>query len=260
MIRVVPLYWLLTLVMIFGAISPLGLFGSTQVHLDTAVKSLFFIPHYSKSWPEHIWPILVPGWTLNYEMFFYAVFAGSLLIKQSIRVFALASAFAALVGGGLFLNPTENPLVQTYTNPILLEFVFGALIAKFWLSGHLKLSAISSFCFFLFGAVLLVAAPLDGLGRVFGAVLMVAGVLNLWEFRISVAHALGDASYSIYLIHVFTLGVVRLLWIKVFPGPLNVVGGWGYMLTSLVVCAAVGWVCYYWIEHPITQSLHSRFS
>ncbi len=148
MIRVVPLYWLLTLVMIFGAISPLGLFGSTQVHLDTAVKSLFFIPHYSKSWPEHIWPILVPGWTLNYEMFFYAVFAGSLLIKQSIRVFALASAFAALVGGGLFLNPTENPLVQTYTNPILLEFVFGALIAKFWLSGHLKLSAISSFCFF----------------------------------------------------------------------------------------------------------------
>ncbi|MBK9440000.1 MAG: hypothetical protein IPN53_01320 [Comamonadaceae bacterium] len=37
------------------------------------MQSLLFIPHYSASFPGLVWPLLVPGWTLNYEMCFYAV-------------------------------------------------------------------------------------------------------------------------------------------------------------------------------------------
>jgi len=35
---------------------------------------MLFVPHYSPQFPGEIWPLLIPGWTLNFEMFFYAVF------------------------------------------------------------------------------------------------------------------------------------------------------------------------------------------
>lgn len=256
LVRVAPLYWLLTLLMIAGAIGPGNFFKSTQVHLDTAINSLLFIPHYSRNLPGQVWPILVPGWTLNYEMFFYALFAASLLIKPATRLRALAAGFAALVLLGYLVGPFENPLALTYTNPILLEFVFGAVIAKYWLSGHLNMPTSVSWIIFGSGALLLVL--LDGVGNGLGAILLVLGVLNLRGWRSRSLHELGDGSYSIYLTHPFTLGVVRLFWLKAFPEPLTPLRGLLYMLLSLAVCALVGWLSYRWIERPMTKFLHAR--
>lgn len=55
-IRVAPLYWLLTGIMIFDALlGPTNLSKGTQVHLDKAIKSLLLIHHYLRSLPDQIW-------------------------------------------------------------------------------------------------------------------------------------------------------------------------------------------------------------
>jgi len=258
-IRVAPMYWLLTLLMIAGAIFAPDLFKTTQVHPDIVIKSLLFIPHYSKSSPTEIWPILVPGWTLNYEMFFYAVFAISLLIKPSSRIQVLALSFATLVTAGYLFGPLDNPLAVTYTIPILMEFIFGAVIAKLWVSGRLNMQTSASFFFFVCGIFLLVMENrFDELGHGLGSILLVVGALNLKKWRSAVLHGLGNGSYSIYLTHLFTLGLVRFLWMKAFPAPITPFSGLSFMLLSLIVCAMVGWFFYHWIEYPMTKSLHAR--
>src|SRR5262249_10848440 len=76
-IRIVPLYWLATFCMIaitlFG-FAPSGLHGWDGKDL---VTSMFFLPNIRNDGvPE---PILSPGWTLIYEMFFYFLFGLTLL-------------------------------------------------------------------------------------------------------------------------------------------------------------------------------------
>lgn len=83
--RIVPLYWLATLSMVGLAVVAPALFKTLKWDAATLTESLLFIPHYSLSFPGDIKPLLVPGWSLHYEMFFYVLFAGALLCKREYR-------------------------------------------------------------------------------------------------------------------------------------------------------------------------------
>ncbi len=77
LIRIVPLYWAFTTLMV-GVLVVMGdQLRSTQFDLWNVVSSYFFIP--SERPDGRIAPVLSLGWTLNYEMFFYAIFAAGLL-------------------------------------------------------------------------------------------------------------------------------------------------------------------------------------
>jgi len=73
--RIAPVYWIATGIMVAGALA--SLFPNLKLTLGPVLGSLFFIPHHSPS-NGQVWSVLVQGWTLNYEIFFYMVFAGSL--------------------------------------------------------------------------------------------------------------------------------------------------------------------------------------
>jgi exopolysaccharide production protein ExoZ len=66
--------------------------------------------------------------------------------------------------------------------------------------------------------------------------------------------ALGDASYSIYLTHIFTLGALRLLWGHFIPKP-TLASSIAWMAVALVGSALAGWICFRLIERPMTQGL-----
>ena len=85
-IRVVPLYWLATLAWIAYKVFEHSFQG---VYPAAIAKSLLFIPYSSPGFPRGVWPILANGWTLNYEMFFYALFALSLAAPARVRLAAL---------------------------------------------------------------------------------------------------------------------------------------------------------------------------
>ncbi|BCH23902.1 acyltransferase family protein [Mesorhizobium sp. L-8-3] len=211
-LRIAPLYWLVTMVMVAGALA--GLFPRVRLTLDHVLASLLFIPHRSPSNGE-LWPLLVQGWTLNLEMFFYLIFGLVLLLPRSRRFTALAGALLILVAAGLVLVPSD-PVLFTYTRPIMLEFLCGAALGRLWLTRRLPGR------FFGGAAVLAASAGFAWLAVypgmihefLFGlfAVLLVTGVLTLEKGgavrRFPLLNYLGDSSYSIYLWHALAVSVV----------------------------------------------------
>lgn len=212
-VRVVPLYWTLTLLMVIGVVVAPHLFRTTSAEPWHVVLSLLFIPHQSPSFPDTLWPVMVPGWTLNYEMFFYACFALTLG-----RLWWLVTAFVGLFLIGLLAQP-QGGLAHFYTSYLILEFVAGALLARAWYA---------------------IGAPVPAWAR--------------WKSRLWLA--LGDASYSIYLTHLFTLGVLRVVWGRFAPE--NGASAIAFVLVSLATCSAVGWLTYRLLEVPLLNRLNAK--
>ena len=248
--RIVPIYWAATGVMVAGALA--GLFPNLKLTPGHVLGSLFFVPHRSPSSGE-IWPVLVQGWTLNYEMFFYAVFAGMLFLPSKARLAALTATFVLLAALGLLVGGS-NPFVLTYTNTIILEFLLGALIAKLWLVGRmpppgigLGLIAIALLGFAFVGTTFIGFGPL-----VFGplATALVVGMLAL-EKAGTLRHIrsltyLGDGSYSIYLWHTLAISVVVKL-----AGALSIPFQAAFAL-AVLAGTIVGVACYEILEKPLT--------
>lgn len=208
--RVVPLYWAATLLIILAAIFAPSAFKALKYDATSILKSLFFVPYESLARPGEIFPLLVPGWSLNYEMFFYVIFALLLLVGRNRRVPLMVGSLLVLVAAGRIWHPSTAPL-QVYTDPRLLEFAAGMILGRLWVSKE--------------------HARRDG-GH---PVLM----------------ALGDASYSIYLSHLFTLGALRVVWVRLVPEA-TLGSSIALMAVSLTVSALAGWICFRLVERPIS--------
>lgn len=263
--RVAPPYWILTLLMVAVASAIPSLFRTLIVTPTTLVQSLLFIPHFSASFPNKVYPLLVPGWTLDMEMFFYSMFAISLFLQERQRLATLAVTVVALAATGLFFGPFGSAVAKTYTSPLLLEFAAGAIIGRWWIGGKMRLPVAASLLLMIGGAVLMVVREGDPPYRftqVIAASFIVVGALNSrfhnWDNR--VLRELGDSSYSLYLSHVFTLGVLRVGWTKILPVTSTLSGAVAFMIISLVVCAIVGVLMYHWLEVPLSRVLKRRAS
>ena len=84
--RIVPLYWILTLGVFILAIFVPDILNNTTANIEHLFKSLFFIP-FDKNGTGHF-PILFLGWTLNFEVIFYFLFALSLVFFQKNKMIA----------------------------------------------------------------------------------------------------------------------------------------------------------------------------
>ena len=123
--RIVPLYWLLT-----SAQLALVLFAAMRgVQSPPALRdilfSYLFIP-YGFTGLAFV-PILAVGWTLDYEMFFYALFALALLLPKRAGMWALVALLAGLVALGQWASVPPAPLAALI-QPIVLLFAFGILL------------------------------------------------------------------------------------------------------------------------------------
>jgi exopolysaccharide production protein ExoZ len=263
-IRVVPLYWILTLLMSALWTFRPDIFKTLNVSFVNLFQSLFFIPHYSSSFPDRVWPLLVPGWTLNYEMFFYAVFALLLYLPARYRQLALTTVFVFIVSTFYLWGPFHGAALNIYTSPLLLEFLAGAWIARAWVNKKLQFSISLSLFLMVLGLVMLVVRDIPLLGvytHILGAILVVLGSLNIQlKGRKSFLLAnLGNSSYSLYLTHIFTLGVFGLLWRKLTLDSASTPLAICFALTSLVGCILVGWITYKYVEAPLTRKLNKAF-
>lgn len=254
--RIVPLYWMATAVMVAGGLA--GLFPNMKLTVFHVFGSFAFIPHVSPS-DGGTWPVLVQGWTLNYEMFFYLLFAATLFLPTAKRFLALAAVFGALVCIGLALQP-EGAVARTYTSPLMAEFLIGAAIGKLWLAKRMPaatlgipLIAASVAGFALVGAGYLPFEPVT-LGPFSG--LLLVGVLAL-EKAGRVRHMrapayLGDASYSIYLWHTIAISVIvkasGILGLPALPA----------FVLSLIAGTVAGLVCHELLEKPIAVWFKAR--
>jgi exopolysaccharide production protein ExoZ len=232
----------------------------TASHL---LQSLLFVPHLDPN--REPAPVIAPGWTLNYEVFFYLLFAVALTpLARARRAVLVSLALISLVLVGLKFS-AAGALAQAYTDPILLEFVGGIWLGVAWTtrrlpgpfaSGLLLGVGVATFAVVYWSVphvdqwrALLWGAP--AFAVVTGAVSAERAGVTL---QVPVLNRLGDASYSIYLVHGLMVSfAARLLsLVGVSAGPLIVV--------CAVGCGLVGGLgCYALIERPLTQAIHRAF-
>jgi peptidoglycan/LPS O-acetylase OafA/YrhL len=232
--RIVPLYWIMTtiflLVLLAGRSTIHGAIGGP----GTIAASYLFIP-----WPRPdglMQPVFGLGWTLNYEMFFYAVFAPFLFLLRRWAVAGVILLLTGFVALGLVIGFVNSQL-SFWSNPIILEFCAGMLIALAP-PGRLSVAArVLLVGLAVAGLHFATAAPEAWRAAVYGipAIALVAaaalgapGRMNLgerWLVR------LGDASYAMYLVHPFVMRAFSVLWHKFHVG--NELAGTIYVLAGL---------------------------
>ncbi|GGD97238.1 acyltransferase [Aureimonas endophytica] len=261
-LRIAPIYWLLTSLGVALLVAGPDLFGHPRGGLDLAwiAGSYLFLPLPSPEGP--ISPVLGVGWTLNYEFFFYGLFAVALLMPRKPGLLGLGAVLCALVIAGTILRPT-HPTLTFLTSWLLLDFLGGVAIAWWVLAGG-RLDPLTRRAFLGLGLFALAvtvywppheAGPARFLAWGFPAMLV---VLALYD-RPLPRHAggrllrlLGDASYSIYLFQVFALPgwakVMAKLGLGILPFELAVL-----VLVALVTASGV--VCWYVLERPLGRLL-----
>jgi exopolysaccharide production protein ExoZ len=259
LIRVVPMYWLTTT----GKLIAITLAPALALHsfptVWNVIASYLFIPAANAN--GEIVPVLVVGWTLSFEMLFYAAFTAALVVRlDPLRVVVPAMVCVAIAS--LFRTP-EWPAASTVINPMVLEFVLGALIARVYLSFPTRLSPGPLMLVLgLAGAATLIFLPIgtvweraifwgSGAGAVVAAAVAFEPIIRRHLPVLLVQ--LGEASYSLYLTHAFVLPVVGLVVTHLVHG-----AGWrGPVLVGscLVVIAAASLVVYRLVEKPMTNWL-----
>ena len=254
-LRIYPAYWVATLpVLALFVVSPHMVNDSADAR-PQVLASLLLLPQPGL-------PLLLVGWTLTFEMYFYLVFALVLLLPRAGR-------FPALMGWGILtltlavvLAESPNPWLSTVGAPIALDFLFGAMVGQFVVRGLYR----APVWFTVAGGVGVVAATAFGPfpGVWYRAVpvglllaLVVYGIVGLEHDQRFVApgwaQKLGDASYSMYLWHVLILTALgRFFWVHM-PGAV-----WVHVLALLssVFLVVVGsLLAYRWVEQPMTNLL-----
>ena len=255
--RVVPLYWLLTSVMLLGAAVAPSLLNVPVGDISHVVASYLFIPDMRGA--NEIRPVLALGWTLNYEMLFYVLFALALMMPIRPGIIGLSVLMAALALVGTTIEP-RNVQIAFWTNPIILEFLLGVYVALIFRSGlrigtgvALALMAIGLIGFARFSTPWDDAALPQFLRRgVPAAVFVLAAAIGpalplkrivLWGV------AVGDASYSLYLAHPFIVRPMRAIWAKAIGDHLS--------LGLFVIYATIGSIIFALalfrvVERPLT--------
>ncbi len=254
-IRIFPLYWLCTLAIV-ALVATTPLFGERAISVPKFISSIALLPL--------AWPIIEFAWTLQFEMYFYVIFALWL---------ALGSRQGALVGAPLTLAGVSAAATllpsgyarQMLTNPIAAEFVLGMWIAGAMLSRQLGVSTRGLLLVAgVAGSMLAVGlAPIDPAMMelvpsvrfwVWGppAALIVAATVPLAQVRSRLGLAcvrLGDASYALYLTHYVIIagyGAVAKAPAAGLLPPL------AWMLLATLASVVLGTVAHRHIERPAT--------
>lgn len=259
LIRVVPMYWLYTLAKL--AVLLLLPTLALRSHLDPAhlLASFAFWPHRDSA--GIFFPLLQVGWTLNFEMLFYAVYAAALALGAPALVWTLL-CYAGLLGLAALGGP--DSAWAFWAQSIFLEFALGLVLAT-PRSPWARLRPPVAFVVCALGWGLWAWSPLPPgwpgvLVSGLPAALIVAGTLGLepWFQHARVAAWLtrgGDISYAIYLGHTFVVPLVVAALVKV---------GWPSAalaaVLSLLLVPLIADPIYRWIERPCTRYLKARLA
>ena len=251
--RIYPLYWIYSGLALAGYL----LIGDSLTRGSDELD----IWRSFTLWPQADVPVLVVGWTLTHELYFYLCYGIWLALPDRIRPWAAASWAVAtlIIGGAQIIFTPESRVVFSLFN---LQFLAGALIA----SHEDRLRPLRGF--FLAALIVFGAASMFWVGRggeaaitdmrvrslvfapfAIGAVGLLVTAPKAWAAPWLAR--IGDWSYSIYLSHILVIGVLARLTPRYLGDGLFAVTG--YYLLALAACLICGALSYYALERPMLR-------
>lgn len=256
--RVVPLYWFFIFLMAAILLAIPSVFKATIFEWDTFLKSLAFIPHWSVAHQGHVWPIVAPGWSLIFEMYFYLVFAVSLFFAARYRVLFITLVISIVFVIGTINHNGESALAQFFAKSMVFEFIFGMLLAVAWKRGFRLPSSTGWYLLVFATCLFFLDFPVPRIVE-YGvpALFIVMACLFIRIKHYDWAVLLGDSSYALYLSHIFTLGVIRK-----FVAPIlgeGQMAAYLFVAISLIVCTIVGIYIHKYVDNWLLRLERFRF-
>jgi exopolysaccharide production protein ExoZ len=257
--RIVPLYWFYTSLMVAVVMIVPSLLDTARPDWMHYLTSYLFIPYEREA--GGVKPILSLGWTLNYEMFFYFVFAALLCCARSKLIKIISLIFVALATTHYFISP-DMAVIYFWTMPIILEFIVGAWIAHLYMNG-VRIHVLWRWVLLAFAIALYIGyafIPQDWMAiapRIIPAIIAVCLVASFtlpsdsMQIRVpKILKSLGDSSYSLYLAHPFFIGAIAVLTLRFDLNPYVQMG------TTVIISIIGSHIAYLIIEKPLSKFLN----
>jgi peptidoglycan/LPS O-acetylase OafA/YrhL len=270
--RIYPIFWIYFGVTACAFLYNPLLINSALGHRTDFLRNFFLIPGENLN-------LITQAWTLTYEVDFYIVFFFLMLaVPEKLVPLCLGLWGALIVALGLLhVTMPGQHILPHFVGPLILEFLAGCVLYHVYhrVNLHPRLGKV------LLGVSLLWLAGLvfwschfygadtnwiewSHWSRIvfFGpfAVLFLLGLMELE--RSSQLHfarpfeALGDWSYSIYLLHAIVIGLVGRPLAHMFPH-----SGWTVLLLAVLSVPTVvlaGALSYTWLEKPMLTFFYGR--
>jgi peptidoglycan/LPS O-acetylase OafA/YrhL len=189
-------------------------------------------------------------------MFFYFLFTSALYLR--VNVFKFVGVILALLSVGAYFRQPSWPAIAFYLNTIVLEFFLGMLIAKACINGNYLPKRITPWL--LACGFVLLLSPADGWNW---PKILISGLpasLIIWaavslhrpeNFIPRIILYLGDASYSIYLIHPFVCPLPPTVMHR-----LRIDYPWLSVALSVALGLGMGCILHQFIEVPMTDRIN----
>lgn len=259
--RIYPLYWLFNTAMLALLLLSPGTVSFDNGHhvgAGDVLGSYLLLP------PDGRLPVLV-AWTLVHEMYFYLLFTAALLLGRRRLGWVMAAWVVATLVLSTTVGAAPAPWLAVVASPLNLEFVLGVAVGYAVVRGRLVRPRLVLALGGVAAVALLVALAGSGWRdfpsdwfRVAGpgvvAALLVYGAVGVEVRRARTAPAflqqLGDASYSLYLLHVPALTLLAVLLAGRVPS-----GTVSHLVVLLVVVPVylltAAFLCHRLVERPL---------
>ena len=260
LLRIVPMYWLATSVKLATMLAIPSMILHAELTPWTIFTSYSFLP--STNVEGRFEPLLGVGWTLIFEMFFYAVFTLGLFLRVNVIKFVGAVMCTCFVAS-FFRAPDWNAATM-YFSPIVLYFLIGMLLFEvskraqpaYLIAAALIASLLAALAFATLdfdvksGAANFATVALSCL-----VVLVTIAIEPLISGKVP-RHLLflGEASYVLYLFHPLVAPIVPEALRRSYPGIPPAICVALCITTALIAASFI----HVLIERPVTNLLRSR--
>jgi exopolysaccharide production protein ExoZ len=262
--RIYPTYWLATLIMLATFFLAPGLVHEPIDALPWW-RSFLLVAASPKQ------PIVSAGWTLVHEVYFYIVFAAFLAMRIPIMAGVVAWGGAILLAAMLIPAHyfASSPVLAMMSSPLTFEFMMGTVIGVLWTlydapssrmlgmigGGTLVVSILVHYHFFATDVAIFdnsesLRVVMFGVPIAFILYAVVAREREASGQPSGLLVALGDWSYSTYLLHFMALSAVgRTVHAVLLPGhPIGATAA--LMIVGFLAANLAGAAMYGLFERP----------
>lgn len=264
-VRIYPVYWIIISFFLFVQVMFPSFYGKAfSFDILNLLSTYLLLPGH----------VMVNGvsWTLSTELFFYVLFSLAFFVSKKQLLFAGMFLYTLIIISAYeagYTSDEQHPWISLLLFPMNIEFFLGIIAAaiaeKVPLRYNKLLIIIGTFLFLLFGVLQINNVILfkNEFNRViyFGlpSFLIITGVANLEIGQLikrvnKLLLSLGDASYSLYLLHLPVMAASTKLIAKAGINNIYVIHVALFLVVIIVCYASI--IFYKLIEMPLIRKLN----